>query len=323
MKGAKDLAGVFLRGMAMGAADIVPGVSGGTIALITGIYFRLLEAIGAVPSAFARCFIRGHRRRFWHDIDGTFLATLLSGILFSIISLATAITTALENYPIASWSFFFGLILASVWHVLGQLKHRRWMLVVPMAAGAGFAWWVTTLSVGQVNPSGTAFFLSGAVAICAMILPGISGSFILLVLGMYAPVLSAVESMEVGILLLFLAGCVLGLLSFARLLGFALRHAHDVVLAVLTGFMLGALNGVWPWQQVTSWRTSSSGQEVPLTQVSVSPMRYAEVTGEPTQVPVALTALVVGIAIVLVGEWLAGRFAGSGSRSEVNDRAGG
>lgn len=291
----------------MGAADVVPGVSGGTVAFITGIYFRLLGAIGAVPSAFLHSLVRGHWQRFWHEIDGGFLVSLLAGILTSIATLANLITWGLETYPIALWSFFFGLIVASVWHVLGQMNESRWWQVLPIAAGAAFAWWVTTLSAGQVNPGATAFFLSGALAICAMILPGLSGSFILLMLGMYGPVLTAVRELDLALVGLFMAGCALGLLSFARLLGLALRKAHDLVLAVLTGFMVGALNRVWPWQEVVSWRTDSSGNQVPLEQVSVSPMRYAEVTGEPAQITVAVVALLVGLALVLFGEWVAGR----------------
>ena len=307
MKGIRQMAGVFIRGMAMGAADVVPGVSGGTVAFITGIYFRLLGAIAAVPSAFFHSFLKGHWRRFWHEIDGSFLITLLTGILVSIATLANLITWALDTYPIALWSFFFGLIVASVWHVLGQMKKRRWWQALPVAAGAVFAWWVTTLSAGQVSPGAMVFFLSGALAICAMILPGLSGSFILLILGMYGPVLAAVRELDLALIGLFMAGCLIGLLSFARLLGLALRKAHDLVLAVLTGFMVGALNRVWPWQEVVSWRTSSSGDQVPLQQVSVTPMRYAEVTGEPAHITVAVVALLIGLAIVLFGEWVANR----------------
>lgn len=313
MKGLRPYAGVFVRGMAMGAADVVPGVSGGTVAFITGIYFRLLGAIAAVPSAFFHDLFRGRPGRFWNQVDGNFLICLLAGILVSIATLANLITWALATYPIALWSFFFGLILASVWHVLGQLQQRRWWLVIPVAAGAAFAWWVTTLSAGQVNPGALMFFLSGAVAICAMILPGLSGSFILLILGMYAPVLTAVRTLDVAVIGLFMAGCVVGLLSFARLLGYALRKAHDGVLAVLTGFMIGALNRVWPWQEVVRWRSDSSGNPVPLEQVSVSPMRYAEVTGEPAQITVAVLALLVGVALVMVGERFAGRSAQASS----------
>jgi putative membrane protein len=307
--GFRQHAGIFVRGVAMGAADVVPGVSGGTVAFITGIYFRLLGAIGAVPSAFYLSLAKGHWRRFWHEIDGTFLVTLLAGILLSIATLANLITRALDTYPVALWSFFFGLILASVWHVLGQMNERRWWLFIPVVLGAAFAWWVTTLSATQIDPGALVFFFSGALAICAMILPGLSGSFVLLMLGMYGPVLAAVREMDLVLIGLFLGGCLVGLLSFARLLGMALRKAHDLVLAVLTGLMVGALNRVWPWQEVIHWRTSSGGDQVPLEQVSVLPMRYAEVTGEPAHITVAIAAVLAGLAIVLLGEWLAGRIA--------------
>lgn len=307
MKHMQQHAGIFLRGALMGAADVVPGVSGGTIAFITGIYFRLLGAIATIPSAVLQELVRGRIRRFWNCIDGTFLTVLMMGILTSIATLASGITWGLEHYPIALWSFFFGLIVASVWHVLGQLKAPSFWLALPIAAGAAFAWWVTTLSAGQIDPGPPAFFFAGAVAICAMILPGLSGSFVLLVLGMYAPVLSAVREFDLTVIALFMAGCALGLLSFARILGFALRKAHDVVLAILTGFMIGALNRVWPWQEVLAWRTDSSGAQVSMEQISVSPMRYAEVTGDSAQLPVALAAVVLGAAVVLIGEWLANR----------------
>ncbi len=302
----------------MGAADVVPGVSGGTVAFITGIYFRLLGAIAAIPTAVLHELLRGRIRRFWNRIDGTFLVVLLSGILTSIAAFANLITWAIETYPVAMWSFFFGLILASVWHVLGQLNMPRAWHLVPLVAGTGIAWWITTLTAGQVEPNAWVFFWSGAIAICAMILPGLSGSFVLLVLGMYAPVLAAVGDFDVFTMLIFASGCAVGLLSFARLLGWILRKAHDGVLALLTGFMIGALNRVWPWQEVLAWRTDSSGARVPMEQVSISPMRYAEITGDSAQVLVAVVALALGIAVVLGGEWLAHRRSGNDMAAPVN-----
>jgi putative membrane protein len=296
---------VFLRGVAMGAADIVPGVSGGTIAFITGIYFRLLQAINAVPSAFVRQLCRGRPGLFWQAVDGTFLLSLLSGILASVLTLASAISYALEHYPIIVWSFFFGLILASVWHVGRQVKHYRLSLLAPLVAGAAVAWWITTLSAGAITPSGAAFFGAGALAICAMILPGISGSFILVIIGMYGPVLGAIKSLDLGILLFFVAGCVLGLLSVARLITWAFHRFHDLVLAVLTGFMIGALNKVWPWKAVLSWRTNSSGEQVPLNELSITPFSYADLTGHDPQILAAIGMAIAGFGIVLLIEWAA------------------
>ena len=291
----------------MGAADIVPGVSGGTIAFITGIYFRLLEAINAVPGAVFKDLFRGRLGAFWQACDGTFLSTLLVGILVSIVTLASAISFLLVEYPILIWSFFFGLILASVWHIGRQARHYRAALLIPLAVGIVAAWWITTLSVGQVNPSALAFFAAGAVAICAMILPGISGSFILVIIGMYAPVLAAIKSFDIAFLLLFMAGCLVGLLSVARLITWAFHKHHDPVLALLTGFMIGALNKVWPWKETLSWRTNSAGEQVPLSELSISPGAFADIAGQDPQVVMAVVMVVAGIVLVLLVEWFGKR----------------
>ncbi len=290
--------GVFLRGMAMGAADIVPGVSGGTIAFITGIYFRLLEAISAAPLAFWRQFIRGDLAGFWRSIDGTFLVTLLAGIVTSIASLASVITWLLEEHPILIWSFFFGLIVASVWHVGQQVRRYAPVLLVPLLTGVVFAWWVTTLPASEVEPSGIAFLGAGALAICAMILPGISGSFLLLIIGMYTPVLAAIKGGELAHLGLFMMGCLIGLLSVARLITLAFRHFHDTVLALLTGFMIGALVKVWPWQETLSWRTNSAGEQVPLSQLPVSPETWSTLNGQEPML--GLAVLMAGFGLILV-----------------------
>lgn len=297
-------AAVFVRGMAMGAADIVPGVSGGTIAFITGIYFRLLEAINAVPGAIAGELIRGRLKAFWQACDGTFLACLLAGVVTSILTLASAISYALVEHPILIWSFFFGLIVASVWHVGRQVRRYSLSLCLPLVLGITLAWWITTLSGGQLSPSALAFFGAGALAICAMILPGISGSFILVIIGMYAPVLAAVKSADIGTLLLFVAGCLLGLLSVARVITWAFHHFHDLVLALLTGFMIGALNKVWPWKQTLSWRLNSAGEQVPLNESSISPFTFADVTGQDPQVLLAVTIAFGGFLLVLLVEWI-------------------
>jgi putative membrane protein len=295
---------IFIRGVAMGAADIVPGVSGGTVAFITGIYFRLLQAINAVPGAVVHKLLRGQLRLFWHTVDGAFLACLLTGILASVLTLASVISYALVQYPVMIWSFFFGLIVASVLHVGRQVTDYRLLLILPLVIGIIVAWWVTTLSASAVAPSGIAFFWAGALAICAMILPGISGSFILVMIGMYTPVLVAIKSMDIGILLLFMAGCVVGLLSVARLITWAFHHFHDMVLAVLTGFMIGALNKVWPWKHVLSWRTNSAGEQVPLNEISISPFSFADLTGHDPQIAIAFAIAMSGFGLVLLIEWI-------------------
>ena len=305
-----SLPGVFARGLAMGAADIVPGVSGGTIAFITGIYFRLLDAINSVPGAFWQKLCQGQLRSFWDAIDGTFLVTLLSGILFSVITFASAISYALEEYPIPLWSFFFGLITASVWHVAREIRERRSVLLVAVLIGAVTAWWVTSLSPVETSPTTLILFGAGAIAICAMILPGISGSFILVIMGLYAPILDAVKELEVVKLMVFGAGCLVGLLSIARLLTWAVSRFHDWVLALLTGVMIGALNKVWPWKDAVSWRINSASQQVPVQEINVSPWHYADLTGGSAELTSAVLAGMVGLLLVVSVEWVAIRFNG-------------
>lgn len=293
------LLGVFLRGMVMGAADVVPGVSGGTIAFITGIYRRLLDAVGDAPGHLWTAI---RQRRFpglWQSLDGTFLITLLAGILLSVITLASVIRYALEAWPIPVWSFFFGLILASAWHIgreVGQWRADRTALLL---AGAVLAWWVTGLTPGQAPVNSLTLFGAGSLAISAMLLPGISGSFILLLLGMYTPVLSAIDERALADLGVFAVGCLAGLLAFARLLSALMRHFPDRMLALLTGVMLGALNAVWPWKQTMGWRLNSDGERVPLVQENLLPGDFGAVTGEPVFLEAALMAALIGVILVL------------------------
>lgn len=296
--------GVFLRGVAMGAADVVPGVSGGTIAFITGIYIRLLSAISAFPRAFLGELLKGRWLTFWQHIDGTFLVSLFAGILASIVTLAGLIKHALEAYPILLWSFFFGLILASAWHVGREIKQWNMRQIVLLVGGIGFAWWVTQLTPGQAPITSWTLFGAGALAICAMILPGISGSFILLILGMYSPILTAVNELQLDRLVLFMTGCVIGLLSVAQLLSWAFARYRDAMLALLTGIMLGALNKVWPWKEAVSWRTNSHGERVPLEEINLLPGTYADVTGDSSALLAAILLAILGIVLVLGLDWL-------------------
>ena len=294
---------VFLRGIAMGAADIVPGVSGGTVAFITGIYFRLLQAVSGLPEAIINHLLKAQWRTFWGAADGSFLVCLLVGILSSIVTLASAISYGLSEYPILIWSFFFGLIIASVWHVSRQIRSLRMSLLIPFLAGVVVAWWVTTLTGTQLQPTMPLYFGAGALAICAMILPGISGSFILVILGMYAPVLNAIKGLDLAVVGVFALGCLIGLLSVARLITWAFSRFHDLVLALLIGFMVGALNKVWPWKETLTWRTNSSGERVPLNEASVSPFSYADLAGQDPQLMAAFGCAVVGLLLVLALEW--------------------
>ncbi|WP_341707154.1 DUF368 domain-containing protein [Halopseudomonas sp.] len=299
----KEYLFIFLRGVAMGAADVVPGVSGGTIAFISGIYDRLLAAIAACTPDKLVWLLRGRIADTWRAIDGAFLVTLLAGILSSIATLARLITYLLANHGLLVWSFFFGLIVVSVYLVGREIP--RWNLAAIVAAmlGGAFAYLITVASPLALSMTPLNVFLGGCIAICAMILPGISGSFILLLLGLYSGVLQAVKSADFGLLGLFALGCVTGLLSFARLLSWLLRHARSVTLAFLTGLLVGSLNKVWPWKQTLSWRVNSHGEQVPLQETNLLPHQYAELTGEPSLWQAGLALMVLGVVLVLLLEW--------------------
>jgi putative membrane protein len=297
---------LFAKGMAMGAADVVPGVSGGTIAFISGIYDELLRSIAAVPAAL-RELLRGNLRLAWQSANANFLLVLISGILFSIFSLARLITWLLAHHPIPIWSFFFGLILVSSWLVGREIQRWNWPSCLSFALGALFAWWITVAAPMQWGHDPLSLFFAGAIAICAMILPGISGSFLLVLMGLYSFVLDAVKGFDLSVLLVFAAGCACGLLSFARLLSWMLSHLRNLTLAFLTGLMLGSLNKVWPWKETLTWRIDSHGQQQPLLQDNLLPSGYAAVTGQDPQVLLAVLLAVAGVVLVLGLEWVARR----------------
>ncbi|WP_043991502.1 DUF368 domain-containing protein [Vibrio sp. AND4] len=289
----------YFKGMAMGAADVVPGVSGGTIAFITGIYDTLLESIRRInPSLFSIWKRDGFKATFNH-INGFFLISLFAGILTSIATLAKLISWLLETHPIPIWSFFFGLILVSVYHIIRQVEKRDAIRFVALLIGIGFAYSITVLKPLHMEPTAINTILAGAIAICAMILPGISGSFILLLIGMYAPVLGAVKGFHIDILALFLVGCVTGLLTFSHLLSWLLSKFRDLTLMFLTGLMIGTLPKVWPWKETLTWRTNSKGEQVPLLQHNLSPFEFEHITSQPSQLVLAIIMMLAAIFLVL------------------------
>jgi len=262
---------LYLKGIAMGCADVVPGVSGGTIAFITGIYTELLDSIKSVNlNALITLFKQGPKAA-WKAINGNFLAVLLAGILTAILSLAKLIHYLLDQHAILLWSFFFGLILASSLHMAKQIKQWQSGTYVALLIGALCAGFISIASPGSIDASYFNIFFAGSIAICAMILPGISGSFILLLMGLYAPVLAAVKGLELDIMFIFALGAGLGLMLFSRLLSWLLHHYQDLMFSLLTGFMLGALLKVWPWKETISFRLNSKGLEVPFEQFNRLP----------------------------------------------------
>ena len=297
----------FLKGIAMGAADVVPGVSGGTIAFITGVYDTLLESIRRINPRLLGLWKREGFVAAFRHINGGFLIALFGGIITSIVSLAKLISWLLETHPIPTWSFFFGLILVSVYHILRQVEQKsvsRWCC---LALGVAFAYSITVIKPLTMDFTSLNILLAGSIAICAMILPGISGSFILLLIGMYTPIIDAVKSLQGSVLGLFVLGCVAGLLCFSHLLSWLLNHYREVTLSFLTGLMLGTLPKIWPWKETLSWRTNSHGEQVPLLQHNLSPFEFESVTSQPAQLGIAILLMVCAIALVLGLEKYASR----------------
>lgn len=300
IRNVKDYFIIALKGVAMGAADVVPGVSGGTIAFISGIYEELIDSISKVNLPTLQLWKKEGFGAMWKELNGNFLLSLVIGIALSIISLAKLIRHLLESQPILIWSFFFGLVLASIIYVAKQIT--RWNLgtFILLIAGALAAYFITTLTPQTTNASYPYVFLSGALAICAMILPGISGSFILLLLGMYKPVLDAIHEKNISLLATLMLGAVVGILSFSRLLKWLFDHYENLTLAVLTGFIIGSLNKIWPWKEVLEAEMINGKLKI-LKEKSVLPSAYE---GD-SQLLLALLLATTGFLFIILLEKLA------------------
>ena len=274
----------------MGAADVVPGVSGGTIAFIAGIYDELINSIKSINMHSLKLLFTGKIAAFWKAVNGNFLFALLLGIAISVFSLAKLITYLLLNEPVLVWSFFFGLVLASTWFVTKDIKGWNWKTVAGFVGGAVIAYYITVATPAETSTNLMFIFLCGAIAICAMILPGISGSFILVLLGKYFYVMEAVKTLNLVVLGVFAFGAALGITSFSRVLSYALKNFRNITLSVLSGFMLGSLNKVWPWKEVE--KLVSDGHEV-MIEHNIAPN---------TEVAEAVVLMLIGFILVYVLE---------------------
>ena len=287
-----------LKGCAMGMADVVPGVSGGTIAFISGIYEELLDSIRSVDATALRLLLRFRLAEFWRHINGRFLLPVLLGIAVAIFSLARLMTYLLTNHPIAIWSFFFGLIVASALLVARQIGRWDWRTVLAFAVGAAAAWWITVATPAETPDDWWFVMLSGAIAICAMILPGISGAFILLLLGKYQYIRHAVGEFDIPVIAVFVIGAAAGIISFSHLLSWLLKHWHDVTVAVLMGFMVGSLDKVWPWKETVETYLDSHGVAQPLVQNNIAPGTFEQLTGQPSLLVQAILLGIVGFLVI-------------------------
>jgi len=308
----KEYIVIGLKGIAMGAADVVPGVSGGTIAFISGIYEELLESIDGISLNFFKVWKTGGFKKAWLSINGNFLLALFSGIAVSIVSFAKIIKWLLHNEALLLWSFFFGLVLASILYIGKQIQKWNIPVIITVIIGTVLSYLVTIAEPFASPESNWYLLFSGFLAIIAMILPGISGAFILLILGAYHTAINTVTDLfhsvisldfdlfkEAFVKFLMLAiGAIVGIKAFSKVLNWMFKNHKNLTLAMLTGFMIGSLNKIWPWKEVLSWRTNSKGVEVPFLEKSVSPFTFQD----DNQLLLAIVFSLIGFGLIFILE---------------------
>ena len=309
---------ITLKGMAMGAADVVPGVSGGTIAFISGIYQELIDSINSVSVMLFKDWKNDGFKKAWQKMNGSFLVALLLGIAISILSLAKLITYLLKNEAIAVWSFFFGLVIASIVMIGQQIKSWDFKTILALLVSGFISYYITIAEPFASPDSNLYLFMSGFIAIIAMILPGISGAFILLLMGSYEVVMGTLNQFREGLvkgnfevlsqsllkLLIFIAGCIIGLKLFSKVLHWMFEKHKMLTLATLTGFMVGSLNKVWPWKKVLSTRINSHGETVTFMDKSIFPNHF---DGDP-EIILAVLLMIAGFMTIFMLEKFAKKF---------------
>jgi putative membrane protein len=286
----------------MGAADVIPGVSGGTVAFITGIYEELIYSIRAFDLNALKLLGSFQVRAFWKKVNGSFLLVVLAGIVTSLITVAKVMGSLLERNPISIWSFFFGLILVSSPLILRNIKQWNYLTIMFFAVGISLAYIITTLPPAEISDNLFFVFLAGALAVCAIILPGISMAFALLLLGKYEFVVGAIVNFDMPVIIVFVLGCLAGLAIFSHFLGWLLDKFRFSTLAFLAGFMVGSLNKVWPWKEVIAFRIDLNGIQVPAFDKNIWPGKYFEITGHDPQLFYAILFAAVGVFLVVAIE---------------------
>jgi putative membrane protein len=298
----KDYIILILKGIGMGAADVVPGVSGGTIAFISGIYEELIASIKSINVQAMKLLFQGKVSSFWKSINGNFLLSVVMGIGISILSLARLLRFLLDHYPVLVWSFFFGLIIASALFVGKNVKQWNAGVIGSGIAGIIVAYFVTVITPAEANTASWFIFLSGAIAICAMILPGISGSFILVLLGMYRFILDSLSHFDLLVMGIFLAGAIVGIIAFSNVLSWLLKKYHNHTIAVLAGFMVGSLNKIWPWKKTVEYFTDNHGVLKPLVEENVWPGTFEKLSDQHAMPGAAILMAVLGAALIFFFE---------------------
>ena len=307
------------KGAAMGMAEVVPGVSGGTIAFITGIYERLLNVIKSIGPVALKGWKEDGIKGLWKAVDGNFVLSLIGGMLVGIVIGVFLITHLLETYPLLVWSYFFGLIIVSALIVGKEISHWDGKKIMAIAFGAAVAYYITVAVPAPGNPALWFVFVSGMIAVSALLLPGISGSFILLLMGMYSYIIptvkEALKTFELDkliILAVFGGGMLTGMIIFSRVLSWTFKNYKDTTLAVLTGFLIGSLNKIWPWQEVLETMTKESGETVVVFSKSVLPTTFSGLQnnflyGNEPQAIGCIVLMILGFATVYITERMASK----------------
>lgn len=297
---------VTFKGILMGAADVIPGVSGGTIAFITGIYETLIASLKSINSYALKQLFRLEFHSFWKTINGNFLISLLAGVLLSIVTLSGTIVYLLEHHTLLVLAFFFGLIAASAVIIAKRIRSHSPSVYTAGLVGTVSAFLLTNLSPVTTPETEWFVFLSGAIAICAMILPGISGSFILLLLGKYSFILESIKEFNLAVILIFCAGCLTGLLGFVRVLSRLLQRYHDQTMMLLAGVMIGSLTKVWPWKAPIA-DTVPAGKNALLFSANIMPETYLQKTGADPLVSPVLVLMTIGLLLVFILEFISAK----------------
>ncbi len=306
----KEALKLILKGATMGVAEVIPGVSGGTLAFITGIYERLLSAINAINFKLISVLKNEGLKGVWSQIDGNFLFKILFGMAIGFSVGLKIIVGLLESHPIHVWSFFFGLIIASIPLITKQIKRWRLTEILIFIFGFGLVYWITIASPSTGSNHLAMVFLSGILGVSALMLPGLSGSFVLLLLGMYTIIMPAIKDFisnpfgpELQIVVVFGLGMLIGLFTFSKLLGYTFDKYPNQTLALLSGFLVGSLNKVWPWQHVTSTRINSKGEQVVKFSESILPSTFSDLEENPLygKDPHILSCVILmAVAVVLI-----------------------
>ena len=307
-----------IKGMAMGMAEVVPGVSGGTIAFITGIYETLINTIKSFDAEAIKLLFTGKIKSLWSHVNGPFILFLLAGMVGGVIIGVLVISNLMETQPEILWAFFFGLILASAWYIAKQVKQWSVSVILLLILGVAFAFWITQITPAEASINPLYVFVCGMIAISALILPGISGSFIMLLMGMYTVIIPLVKQLikeqdfaVLGTLSVFGIGCIVGLVLFSRVLSWMFKHYENQTLGLLTGFMVGSLAKIWPWRNPILWVNDSGEffdqngvgalQSIEdlrvITEENVLPGAYT--AGEPQTAAVVIAAI-FGLVLVLL-----------------------